>query len=79
MSSVFVGEKIIARCEGFANPHVESYKWWIDGEIYESENYEIILETATKWHNSKKIACEAKNEIGAGNAETMLDVKCKYY
>ena len=72
------GDKVLIICNVDSLPMVDQIIWTINDEIVEDAGYvrELVI-TADRGMNGDIITCMARNELGIGSAQYILDIKCK--
>jgi hypothetical protein len=75
---IFEGDTIRVGCEVEAMPTEVEFRWEVGGkEVGEARGArELIIDTERGMHG-KTVACSARNRIGQGSAQLLLDIKCK--
>ena len=75
-----IGDAIIAKCVGSANPPIERFAWYIGSQLIDDENKaDLFLESgAQRSLNGEPLRCQAFNEVGDSTAESLLNIECKY-
>lgn len=75
-----IGDTIIAKCVGSANPPIERFSWYIGSQLIDDENGpDLFLESgAQRSLNGEPLRCQAFNEVGDSTAESLLNIECKY-
>jgi hypothetical protein len=78
-SAIYEGDTIRVSCEVEAVPSEVEYRWEVGGkEVGEARGArELLIDTERAMHG-KTVACTARNRIGQGSAQLILDIKCKY-
>ena len=77
-AQIYEGDKVRVLCDVEAVPDQLEYRWEVGGqEISEARGAsELIIETDRDLHG-KTVSCIARNSLGQGSAQLVLDVKCK--
>ena len=77
-TAIFEGDTIRVSCDVEAVPSEVEYRWEVGGkEVGEARGArELIIDTERSMHG-KSVACTARNRIGQGSAQLLLDIKCK--
>ncbi len=80
-SKLLEGESARFECSADANPDAKLvYEWWLGGRKMSGQTgSRLTVEGVDRRLNERSVRCRVSNEVGSGEASTVLNVTCEYY
>ena len=65
-------------CKVDARPELVEYQWMAGGEeVVEARGAGELLVEANRERSGQTVTCQARNKLGQGSADYVLDIQCK--
>ena len=75
---VYEGDMVRLRCGVEARPALVDYQWRVGGrEVEEARGAAQLLVEATRGRSGEVVTCLARNKLGQGSSDYVLDIQCK--
>jgi hypothetical protein len=76
--ALYEGDMVRLACRAEARPELVEYQWWVAGqEVEEARGAGELLLEAERSRSGQTVTCLARNKLGQGSADYLLNIQCR--